>query len=557
MRQRLAGIALAATLTLAGAGVWAQAEADRQLDAAIERLQAALGPQARITVGSRQVDPVTGRARLGDVTIRDGDKTMTLAELWIQDLAATRVGRAEARGIRLQRGKAEITEVARLMVAGLPLPAPGQALDPAALGFDALDLEGLTVRNPADSDVTLGRLSARGYAPASGATPGRLASASLNDLSVESFVPSTPAMRLGRVTVAELALPDFAGTPDPLAFRAASIAVEEFELQDRANATEIGLSRLSLRDWSPGRRTELTVAGLSVETNFGTMGLGKVEMERLGVSGIDAAATVAALMQGQQPPDPTPGVPQVISVEGVEVEMNGETLFEMSRLAVEGGMDGGGRMTGAILLEGLEATIPRGSAPPLEQMGFREIAGGMELRAEGARTGGPLAIAPLRITWTEAGALTLVADFDNMPFLDAGSSMGPERLEAYMKARLVGLTLRWQDQGLLGRALTAQARQQRMPEARLREQWAQMALAAPIPGGPAPGGTAQGGKGAPAAADPFAPMRQAVAGFIRQPGTLEIALRPATPIAFEAMAELGAAGPAAAVQRLGLTVTRQ
>ena len=48
--------------------------------------------------------------------------------------------------------------------------------------------------------------------------------------------------------------------------------------------------------------------------------------------------------------------------------------------------------------------------------------------------------------------------------------------------------------------------------------------------------------------------RQALASFVRQPGTLEISLRPPKPVG---MTELGArfgSDPAAAIQQLGLTV---
>jgi hypothetical protein len=68
-----------------------------------------------------------------------------------------------------------------------------------------------------------------------------------------------------------------------------------------------------------------------------------------------------------------------------------------------------------------------------------------------------------------------------------------------------------------------------------------MALALPVPG-------------ANPANDPFLSVRQALAAFIRQPGTLEIALRPKAPVP---LAELTAvlADPAGTAQRLGLTAT--
>ncbi|MGG5808097.1 hypothetical protein [Falsiroseomonas sp. CW058] len=548
MRPRLAGLAFTATLTLAGAAVWAQAEADRQLDAAIERLRAALGPDARITIGSRQVDPVTGRARLGNVTVSEAGRILSIGELWVQELAAGRLGRAEARGLRLEENKNEVTEAGRLLVAGLPLPPPGTALDPASIGFDTFELEGLVSSKPGQGSFRLGRIAARGYVPARGTAPGTLASGNIEGLQLDSLTPDTPSVRLGRMAATEIAFPDPQATnPDPRAFRAAALTIEGMAMTDPARNTDLALPRAALRDWLPGRRTELSVEGLNLAAEFGQLGPGRLQLGRLAVSGLDGASTLAAVMDGVQPPDPAPGVPQTVALEGLVMEAGGSPLFSLGRVAAEGTLGTTGRATGAVLVEGFRASLPRGAAPPLEGMGFREIAGGMELRGEGPRAGGPLSISPWRIQWNDAGALTLQADLDNLPAVPAGAPLSTDRTAEYLKARLVGLTLRWQDQGLFGRALSQQARQQRIPEARLREQWAQMALAMPIPG--APPGAAKG-----PAADPFAPMRQAIAAFIRQPGAIEVTLRPTTPIAFGAMADLGAAGPAGAAQRLGLAV---
>jgi hypothetical protein len=280
------------------------------------------------------------------------------------------------------------------------------------------------------------------------------------------------------------------------------------------------------------------------------MGPGRLRLGRVAASGIDAATTLAAVMDGVQPPDPPAGVRQAMAVEGIAWEAGGSPLFSLGRLAVEGQIDAQKLGVAALVMDGLRATIPRGSAAALEGMGFREIAGGMEMRAEGNRDSGALRISPWRISWQEAGVLTLDASLANFPLSAPGAKVeAADQLGRFVATQLGAMTLRFQDQGLLGRFLAQQARQQRVPEARLREQWAQMALSMPIPG--APGGQQ---KGQQPAADPFQPMRAAIASFIRQPGTIEIALRPPQPVAFGDMAGLGAAGPAGAVQTLGLTM---
>ena len=57
--------------------------------------------------------------------------------------------------------------------------------------------------------------------------------------------------------------------------------------------------------------------------------------------------------------------------------------------------------------------------------------------------------------------------------------------------------------------------------------------------------------------DAFVPMRQAIAAFIRNPGTIEIALRPPVPIAFDTMQARANAGPAETARVFGLSVANR
>ena len=247
MRPRLAGPALAAGLCLAAVVVHAQASADRQVDAALERLRTALGPDAQITVGSRQTDPATGRTRLGDVTMSWGQRRVTAAELWLTEVTAERLGRLEARGLREQT-KEDQSEAARLLIVGMPLPAPGSAFDPAEVSFDQFELEGLRGGRPGEGNFTLGRVVAQGYQRASGATPGRLRSGTLEGFNLESRTRDTPSMQVGRLVANDLAFPDFrAGDPDPRAFRAAELTVEGVTLRDTGRGMEFALPRLTRR----------------------------------------------------------------------------------------------------------------------------------------------------------------------------------------------------------------------------------------------------------------------------------------------------------------------
>jgi hypothetical protein len=243
-------------------------------------------------------------------------------------------------------------------------------------------------------------------------------------------------------------------------------------------------------------------------------------------------------------------------MQGLEASWDGQPVFALGQLLSEGALENG-IARGGMTAEGLRITPPRGYADWLEMLGYQEIAGGLEIRGSVPRAGGRLEIAPIRISWEQAATLAVAAQVDGAPATpEAGSAIDPtETAMQFAAAQLAGLGLSLRDHGLLGRVLTVQARQQRMPEARLREQWAQMALAMPMPGSPPPArrGAPQA-KGAPAVApDPLAPIRQAVASFIRQPGTLEITLRPAKPVAFAEIAAMGS-DPAQAIERLGIRV---
>lgn len=567
MRRRLVIIALVGGLALPVAGAVAQAEAERRVDAAVERLRAAIGPDARITWGMRQVDPVSGRTRLGDVLVTSAGRRVTMAEVLLEDVSDTRLGRAEFRAVLMTEGKGERTELARLVLGGVPIPAAGQGVDLTRLEIGLLEAETLTITGP-EGRVALGRLSAQGYAP------GALGQATAEGFEYRGAGANPNHARIGRFAVAGVTMPAPGQDFDIKDVTLRSASLEGANLVDPDKQVDVTLGRLALRDFVPGRLLDLAVEGVSVGAEFGAMGPGVVRLGRFVVQGIDAAALVTAWSTNIQPPDPAPGVPQLIQLQGLTAEANGAPLFSLGRFQADGSVAADGVIGGALVVEGLRVTLPRGTVAPLEQMGFTEIAGGMELRGTLARQGGVFALSPWRTRWNDAGTLTLGGRFLDMPAPLPGTTLDPDaQTAALMAARVEQATLSFRDQGLIGRAIAWQARQQRMPEARVREQWAQMVLAMPIPGAappprsrPAPAAPASkgapapaaGGKGGPEAsvpaADPFTPIREAMASFVRQPREIEFTVRPARPMAFGEMAGLAGAGPAEAMRQLGLTV---
>ncbi len=555
MRIHYVGLAVAGALSLTAAGALAQAEADRRLDAAIERLRSAIGPDARITIGRREVDPVTGRARLTDVLLTDADTRTTIAEVLLNDLGEARLGRAELRQIRGERGKEQTIDLGRLVIGGLPLPAAGQGFDLGTFALDLLELEGLRAISSEDGTLTLGRLAIEGYAP------GSLRAGRIENFGFDGAAGDAVRVRVGRLIATGLTLPPAdAAQIDPRSFTAAALALEDLALRDPDKEVEITLGRVALRDWAPGRLTELSLEGLALAVPFNALGDGMVRLGRLEATGIDAATTLAAVLDNAQPPEPFPGTPQRIAFEGLAVAADGAPLVSLGRLVTETTLDSAGLMAASLVLEGFALSLPPGMAGWLEEVGYREVRGGVELRGTARPEGGRLDVEPFRIDWAQAGALTVLAQLQGVPRRVPGTPVDSEKYAAQLiAARLAGLTLRWEEAGLLERILAAQARAQRVSPAQLREQWAQMALAIPLPGAP-PARPQRGRAGAAAPAnapDALTPMREAIARFIRNPRTLEIALRPPSPIVIGEMQGLANAGPVEAARVFGLAVTNR
>ncbi len=574
MRRRLVIIAVAGAIALPVAGALAQAEAERRVDRAIELLRQAIGPDARITWGMRQVDPVTGRTRLGDVVVTTAGRRVTVAEVLLTDVSDTRLGRAELRALQMTEGKGERSDLARLVLGGVPFPAAGQPVDLARLEVGVLEAEALSIQST-DGTIRLGRVAAEGYAP------GVLGQATAEGFEYRGTGSSSGnSARIGRVALAGVTMPAPGQDFDIKDVTLRSASLEGAALVDAEKKVDLAVGRMAVRDWVPGRLTDLAVEGVTLGAEFGAMGPGVFRLGRAVMQGIDAAGIATAWSTNVQPPDPAPGVPQLVQLEGISAEANGAPLFSLGRIQADGSLAADGVVGGALVVDGLRVTLPRGSVPPLEQLGYTEIAGGMEMRGTLARQGGVFGLSPWRTVWNDAATLTIAGRFLDMPAPLPGTTLDPDaQTAALMAARVEQVTLSWRDQGLLGRAIAWQARQQRVPEARIRDQWAQMVMAMPLPGdSPAPRGRAAppapGGKGAPAPAaggkagaapapgpapsaggpDPLVAVREALAQFIRQPREIEFTLRPPRPMAFGEMAGLMGAGPTEGARQLGLTV---
>lgn len=558
MHMRTIGVVLAGALTLGTtAGALAQAAAERRLDAALDRLRTALGPDARLTIDRREIDPVTGRARLIGVSLTEGPQTLRIGQVTLLDLSEVRVGRAELRDVVMREGTQPRVEASRLLVSGLPLPAPGQPFVLEDLRFGQAEAENMTFTTPGEGVFFLSRLALEGYAP------GVLRGGRAEGIRFTGDGPDGMRMTLGRVSITAMALPDFSGAPDPMAFGVQHLALEGLDMAMPAEATELSLGHLVVRDAMPGGLLDLTLDDARLVAPLGSLGPSETRLKRFEMAGVDAFGIALAVVQGAEPPETLPNTVQRVMAESLTVSLNGAHLAAIGRFVTTGAVDDAGFATGGMSVEGLAVALPAGTAPPLESMGYGEILGSIATDASLRTEGGVLTVDTFTLAWEDAATLNLTAQVTGMPGSAAGMPKDPAaQMSQLMAGRLVGLSLSLQDRGLLDRAATWQGQAQRTPPARLREQWAQMAMAIPLPGEAPPARPRPGQRPAPQAgaakdgADPFPAMREAIAAFVREGGTLQVTLRPPQPLVFGEMAALPGLPPAQTVERLGLSITR-
>ncbi|WP_338663800.1 hypothetical protein VQH23_01280 [Pararoseomonas sp. SCSIO 73927] len=530
-------------------GALAQAEAERQLDAAIERLRTALGPGATLEWRERRVDPVTGAARLAGVSLRQGPNRLTMEEVTLAGLANDRVANATASGVRLEeakRGDAPgpmVATLGRVSLAGLVLPpgAAGTPVDWSAAAIESGTAEGLRVDAPGRGEASLGRASVTGYAP------GRLGEAVLEGLSFLDRSKGETRMALGRARLAGATVPRIGAEVDPWALAADAALLEGVELRVEKDDVAIRLGRVQAEAWGEGRNTNLVAEGLRVEGSSADTGPFAADLGRLRASGVPLRDMARAFATDVNPPQPVQGQEQSGEMQGLVISSRGAPLVRVGEMRVTSGWDPAAPATqvSSATVEGIGFNLPdEFGGAWLAGLGFKEVLAriGMAARLtpEGRMTADPFAIQAMGM-----GSLGFTMDVRGVevPKEGAPAPATDDPFALVGNWSIAAFSVRYTEDGLLRAVLAQQAAQERVPERQLRERYATMALRTPVPG--------SGPKEAPE----IRRMREALAAFARDLGSIEIALRPAKPVPMMEM--MGAAGlpPDQLVRDFGLTVT--
>jgi len=527
----------------------AQAEAERALDAAVERLRAGLGPQGALEWRSRSVDPATGTARFQGVSIRQGANSATAAELILERAAPDRIGRAVASDLRMEEPNSDrnasgpiVVTAGRVTLGDLLLPAVagGPGLDLANLAVGEVLAEGIRMVNPGRGESELGRLSLAGYAP------GTVREAVLEGFRFQDRSQGDLRMNIGRARLAGAAVPRIGGKFDPWALAADTALVEGAEILSEGQKTNIRLGRLQVEGWGSGRVTTLALEGAKVDGETAQTGPYVAELGRVALAGVPLRDTVHAIVHDVAPPSNPPGQEQTASAEGLSVSADGTPLLSIGSLRARNGWDpaNAGAEVGTFAAEGIAITPPAEyGGDQLAELGFKSVLARLGIDSRLIRGEERLTAEPFRIQALGMGTLALTMDLRGVSVPKPGQPNPPQDDPMALAAQwsVAAMSIRYTEEGLIRSLIARQAVQENVPERTLRERYAGLAARTPIPG-------SQGKDGPQVMA-----ARNAFASFARDLGTIEITMRPNRPLPLLEFATLAGQPPEQAVRQLNLT----
>lgn len=371
-----------------------------------------------------------------------------------------------------------------------------------------ITIEQLTLE--ALSETGLLRGEARGIAAETPEGPFRIAEFDLAGLALLPLRPGQPAAER---------------TPD-------QVTLERLRLAglDVGGETPFAVGLVALEGWRAGSPGAVRLEGLDVRLPAGQPA-DRVQVAQASLEGLDLAALLGSLMRDETPELPSTGR-QAKRLEGLVVSREGRPLGGIGRLVIENesGPDSSQRARLQLHDAAIEA-VPE-LAEVFTALRLPRLSLELVVEASFAPAARRLAVPALAFGVRELGALGLAAVIEGV---EPGTVPSAEAI------RLVEGRLRYADQSLYARAVADQARRERIPEARVRQQHAQMIGAALTD----------------ARADPaLDALRNTLLRFVRgEVREVEIALRPREPLLLGAVPQALAAGPAELVRLLGLSVS--
>jgi len=292
---------------------------------------------------------------------------------------------------------------------------------------------------------------------------------------------------------------------------------------------QVAIAEIELEDYGKGRPGRVTLAGIDVLAPQAGV-VDRVRIGRVALRGLDLAAGIAALEAQEAPPRATAGY--ALEIEEVAATLEGRPVGALGALRVKGDPPAGAIEAGRLELRELRLEPFPGLADWLRRFGYPALVADLTAESRYDRAAGRLALTSLSLAGREMGLLGLSLTLDGVT---TAAAEGGD----WEQLALVGLTLRYLDQSLYGRAVRDEARRRRLPEARVREQWSSQLA-----------GALQAPRGQPGA---LGPVVAALQRFLRgEAKEVEITAKPPKPVPFGDVPAAMLGGPAEAQRLLGL-----
>ncbi|MFZ4410104.1 MAG: hypothetical protein ACOYOH_22350, partial [Paracraurococcus sp.] len=334
-----------------------------------------------------------------------------------------------------------------------PAAAPADAL-PGVARFRAMlgSSTGLTYRSAAPIDPATGSVRLMGAVLTRG--EGRMAieeltldglgeqridAASAREVTLSG--PDSPTARVARLELRGLAAAQ-AG--------AAELVLDQLRLETLTveGDTPVAIAEILLEDYAAGRPGRITVSGIDVLVpQAGSVD--RVRVGRVALRGLDLPGTIAA-MEAQAPP-PRAATGYALEVEDVAAMLGSTPVAGLGALRLQGDPAVGDVESGRLALRELRVEPSPVVEEWLRRLGYPALVADLTAESRYDRSSGRLELGSLALAGRDMGVLALSLVLD-------GATPEAAEAQAWEQVTLVGLTLRYLDQSLYGRAVRDQAR---------------------------------------------------------------------------------------------------